>query len=58
MARNGSINVFTWKQCEIDGAWNLGAIVGIVLRQAAELAKINRVRTQQQRTRCFCLHFP
>jgi len=28
-------------QCEIDGAWNLGAIVGIVLRQAAELAKIN-----------------
>ncbi len=31
-----------WKQCEIDGALELrSAIVGIVLRQAAELAKIN-----------------
>lgn len=31
-----------WKQCEIDGALELRiAIVGIVLRKAAELAKIN-----------------
>ncbi|MBD2496018.1 ATP-binding protein [Nostoc sp. FACHB-280] len=32
-----------WKQCEIDNAWALkGAIVGIVLSKAEELAKINQ----------------
>jgi len=30
-----------WKQCEIDGLELRIAIVGIVLRKAAELAKIN-----------------
>jgi len=49
MARNGSINVFTLKQCEIDGALELRSAM---LRQLLNWQKII-IRTQQQRTRCF-----
>jgi len=52
MARNGSINVFTWKQCEIDGALELRAPLLDCAASGCWTGKIN-IELERSNNECF-----